>query len=98
MALVTRLVWRAVLGRRLPPAASGFAEVAARGMHYLLYGLLIAMVVAGFEKRWVRNHGVEFFGWSIPSPVALDPSWRPVFNWVHHWGAWAIIAWPGSTR
>ena len=60
-------------------------------MHYLLYGLLIAMVIAGFGKRWVRGHGVEFFGTSIPSPIALDPSWRPAFNWVHHWGAWAII-------
>ena len=89
--LVVRLVWRPFLGRRLPPTSTGFTEIAAKGMHYLLYGLLIAMVIAGFGKRWVRGHGVEFFGSSIPSPLALDPSWRPAFNWVHHWGAWAII-------
>ena len=89
--LAARLVWRPFLGRRLPPTSTGLVELAAKGMHYLLYGLLIAMVIAGFGKRWVRGHGVEFFGSSIPSPLALDPSWRPAFNWVHHWGAWAII-------
>ncbi|WP_131114448.1 cytochrome b [Lichenihabitans psoromatis] len=93
--LITRLVWRPFLGRRLPPASQGLAELAAKGMHYVLYGLLIAMVIAGFGKRWVRGHGVEFFGTSIPSPIVLDPSWRSAFNWVHHWGAWAIIVFAG---
>ncbi len=93
--LVLRLVWRSAFGRRLPPATTGITELAARAMHYGLYGLLIAMVVAGFGKRWVRQHGVEFFGWSIPSPITLDPSWRAAFTAIHHWGAWAIIALAG---
>ena len=95
VVLVVRLAWRTGPGRRLPPAASGVTEVAAQGMHTLLYGLLTVMVIAGIGKRWVRGHGVEFFGWSIPSPMALDPSWRPTFNWIHHWGAWAIITFAG---
>ena len=93
--LVVRLLWRSIFGRRLPSASSGFVELAAHGMHSLLYGLLAVMVIAGFGKRWVRSHGVEFFGLSIPSPLALDPAWRPAFNWVHHWGAWVIITFAG---
>ncbi|WP_131114676.1 cytochrome b [Lichenihabitans psoromatis] len=93
--LIVRLSWRSLLGRRLRPATTGVTELAAKGMHYVLYGLLITMAVAGFGKRWVRGHGVEFFGTSIPSPLAFDLSWRPAFNWVHHWGAWAIIVLAG---
>ena len=89
--LVVRLIWRPLLGRRLAPASKGVTELAAKGMHFVLYGLLATMVIAGLGKRWVRGHGVEFFGASIPSPLALDPAWRPALNWMHHWGAWAII-------
>lgn len=89
--VVVRLFWRSSFGRRPPPTGWSGPEVAARGMHYVLYALLIAMVVAGFGKRWVRQHGVEFVIWRIPPPFFLDPAWRPTLNWVHHWGAWAIM-------
>jgi cytochrome b561 len=93
--LAFRVVWRFTFVRRLPPATSGLMEIAARGMHSLLYVLLLVMVVAGFGKRWGRQHAVEFFGFNIPSPVVLDPAWRPASNWAHHWGAWAIITLAG---
>jgi cytochrome b561 len=89
--LAFRLVWRIGFSRRVPPANSGLARLAASGAHGLLYALLIVMVVAGFGKRWVRQHGVEFFGLHIPPLVTLDPAWRPALNAIHHWGAWAII-------
>ena len=56
------------------------------------------MVIAGFGKRWVRGHGVEFLVSSIPSPLALDPSWRPAFNWVHHGAPGPSSSSPGSMR
>jgi cytochrome b561 len=93
--LVVRLAWRTAFGRRLPHAGKGLVEYAARGMHYVLYALLIAMVIAGFGKRWSRGHGLEFFVWHIPAPLPINPAWRPVFNAVHHWGAWAIITLAG---
>ena len=93
--LVVRLIWRPLLGRRLAPVSTGVTELAAKGIHFVLYGLLATMVMAGLGKRWVRGHGVEFFGASIPSPLALDPAWRPALNWTHHWGAWAIILFAG---
>ena len=93
--VIIRLIWRIASRHRLPPAASGFNGLAARGMHYFLYILLVAMAVAGFGKRWVRHHGVEFFGLHIPPPVTLDPAWRQAFNFIHHWGAWIIITLAG---
>ncbi|MCW6512812.1 cytochrome b [Lichenifustis flavocetrariae] len=95
IVLITRMVWRSVLGRRLPQIGSGPSALPAQAMHYFLYGLLVVMVVAGFGKRWIRGHGVEFFGGSIPSPFTFDPSWRLACNWIHHWGAWALIVLAG---
>jgi cytochrome b561 len=89
--VVVRLIWRIASGRHIPPALQGFEGLAARAMHYSLYILLIVMAIAGFGKRWAGHHGVEFFGLSIPSPMASDPAWRHDFGFVHHWGAWVII-------
>jgi cytochrome b561 len=96
VTLVLRLLWRAGFGRRLPPASTGMIEVAARGMHYVLYGLLLMMVVAGFGKRWLGGHPVSFFSlFSIPSPIAADRAWLSIASIVHSWGAWAIIVLAG---
>ncbi len=95
VVIVARLLWKAGFGRRLPQAGAGAVEVAARGMHVVLYGLLIAMAGSGLMRRWVRKHGVEVFAWRIPSPMMLDPAWRPVINGIHHWGAWIIVVLAG---
>lgn len=90
--LTLRLVWRIAFGRRLPPADSGWVEWAARGLHYVLYALLIVMVLAGFGKVWSRGHAPSFFGLiAVPAPVALGPAWRPALDNVHLWGAWTLI-------
>ena len=40
VVLALRIIWRVGPGRRLPPAASGIAEVATKLVHYALYVLL----------------------------------------------------------
>jgi cytochrome b561 len=92
VTLLLRIVWRAAFGRRLPPASTGVVELAARGMHYVLYCLLVLMVIAGFGKQWLGGHSVGFFSlFSIPSPIPADRAWLSVANTAHSWGAWAII-------
>ena len=72
VVLAARIAWRAGPSRRLPPAATGVVELAARGMHYLLYALLIAEVVLGVCLRWSGPDPLSFFGlFTIPSPFAF---------------------------
>jgi len=96
LVVVGRVLWRTIFARPMPPAGSGPLEIAARGMHFLLYGLLLLMIVAGFGKQWVPGHPLSFFGLvSLPPPVAFDPVWRGVVNVAHEWGAWTIIVLAG---
>ena len=53
VVVILRLIWRVVSRRHIPPALQGFEGLAARAMHYSLYILLLAMMVAGFGKRWL---------------------------------------------
>ncbi|TLU70607.1 hypothetical protein FE263_21210 [Lichenicoccus roseus] len=45
--LACRLTWRATRGRRLPAAGRGLLHGVARATHWLLYGLMAAMLVVG---------------------------------------------------
>jgi cytochrome b561 len=90
--VLIRLAWRNTLARRLPPAATGLAEIAARSVHYLLYVLLLTMFVTGFTKLWSHGHAASFFGlFGIPSPFAISKTVFPLVDTVHHWTAWVII-------
>ncbi|WP_284944151.1 cytochrome b [Acidisoma cladoniae] len=94
--VILRLVWRGGFSRKLPPATTGIAEWAARGMHLGLYALLITMVVAGLTKIWSQGHAASFFGlFSVSAPFQIDRSWKPLADTVHDWGAWTIIALAG---
>src|SRR3954471_13856925 len=77
VVLALRIGWRAGPSRRLPPAASGAAELAARAMHYLLYALLLAEVALGLGFRWAGPDPLSFFGlFTIPAPA--PSSWREI--------------------
>ncbi|NPD68002.1 cytochrome b [Lichenicola cladoniae] len=89
--LSVRIVWRLTHRHRFPDTAGRLAGVAARTVHFLFYGLLVAMVLTGLGKRWIPGRPVVVFGLPIPPPFAFDPSWRPYANDVHHYLAWTII-------
>jgi cytochrome b561 len=56
--LAVRLFWRATGGRKLPPATTGLLQTAATAIHYCLYALLIAVVVAGVTNALVRGDNI----------------------------------------
>jgi cytochrome b561 len=96
VVVLVRLAWRVTLSRRLAPAGTGLAEIAARAVHYLFYVLLITMFVTGLTKLWSRGHAASFFGlFAIPSPFTISQTWHPLTNAVHHWVAWTIIVLAG---
>ena len=70
--LVARLAWRATRGRRLPLADKGILNVVAKGTHWGLYGLLLAMVFVGVFLAWVRGDNL----WNVFTIPAFDPGNR----------------------
>ncbi|EJT04322.1 cytochrome b/b6 domain-containing protein [Rhizobium sp. CCGE 510] len=92
VAFIVRLVWRSSGGRRLAPAEAGITSVLSKGMHWLLYGLLIAQMVLGFLLRWAQGEPFSFFGlFSVPSLLAPDKPLSKTYEWLHNDAAWIII-------
>lgn len=90
--IVARLLWRLTRGRRLPPAGAGFVEWAARGVHGLLYALLVAEAVLGYVFRWSGNEAMSFFGLLIPPP--FPPFSKEAHHLVakaHDYIGWTIV-------
>ncbi|MBX5453530.1 MAG: cytochrome b/b6 domain-containing protein [Acidobacteriia bacterium] len=82
--LVVRIVWRASLGRRLPPANSGLLGFAARAMHLGLYILLGVQVLLGLFSRWLSTEALSFFWlFSIPSPVMPNKALADTLLEIH---------------
>ena len=93
-----RLWWRLGPGRRLPPANSGVWDVLARGLHGVLYIVVIAVLLGGVATELLR--GDSFFGLlQLPKPGDLaGPARRALAEQVgglHGLGANAILALAG---
>jgi cytochrome b561 len=92
VVLVLRIGWRLGPSRRLPPADTGVVELAARGMYYLLYALLLTEVVLGLCFRWSSGDPLGFFGlFTIPSPYAFTREQRGTIGELHQWVGNGIV-------
>ncbi len=72
VVLVARIYWRKTRGTQLPAAQTGIAGTAATAAHYLLYGLMAAIVIVGIACVWFR--GDTIFG--LITVPAFDPANR----------------------
>ena len=92
VVIVTRIAWRLVPGHQMPPAVSGWMEIASKAVHYLLYAMLASEAVLGFVLRWSGNESMSFFGLQIPPPFApfSKPAHRLIGD-IHEWNGWAIV-------
>ncbi|HEX5237785.1 MAG TPA: cytochrome b [Sphingomicrobium sp.] len=91
--IVARIVWRLVPGHRRPAIVGGWVKLASKGVHYLLYVLLVAQVSLGFAWRWAQGHDVGFFGlFAIPGPYgALARPTRHILAQFHQYIGWTIV-------
>jgi cytochrome b561 len=90
--IVARLVWRLIPGHQVPPSEVGLAGLASKGVHYLLYAMLVAEAVLGFILRWSGGESMSFFGLSIAPPFAeWSRAAHHQVNELHEWNGWAII-------
>jgi cytochrome b561 len=92
-AVIGRIAWRLMPGHQMPPATAGLQELAAKAVHYLLYGLLALEAVLGFVLRWSGGEAMIFFGLPIPSPMAtVSKPTNRLIGHLHEWNGWLIIA------
>ena len=90
--VIARIVWRLIPGHQMQPAVSGFAELASRAVHWLLYLLLIAQAVLGFVLRWSGGEAMSFFGLQLPSPMeTVSRATNHEIGEVHENVGWAIV-------
>ncbi|WP_244816437.1 cytochrome b [Caballeronia sp. Lep1P3] len=90
--IVVRIVWRLSPGHQAPVETAGWAELAAKGVHYLLYGLLVAEAVLGFILRWSGNESMSFFGLAIGAPFPpFSKAAHHTVGEAHDLVGWTII-------
>jgi cytochrome b561 len=92
LVLIVRIAWRLVPGHSLPDADRGWAEIAAKSMHRLLYVLLAIQAALGFVLRWSGNEAMSFFGWPIPPPFpAFSKAGHHLVGQAHDLIGWVIV-------
>ena len=92
--LVARLRWRVTGGRRLRLVDKGVLNVAAKGTHWGLYALLLAMVSVGLFLTWSRGDNL----YNLVRIPAFDPANRTLPDQVQELHAtigWFIIGLAG---
>ena len=62
LVVALRLLWRASLGRRMPPEEGGWMAIASHAGHVLLYALMIAVVGLGVALTWLKGRSVPLWG------------------------------------
>jgi cytochrome b561 len=86
-----RLLWR--LGNKpgpLPKQIPHWQVKAAKISHWLLYGALIAMPLAGLTGALYSKDGIAFFGYQLPKILASNHDLSELFFSVHSTIAWAL--------
>jgi cytochrome b561 len=91
--ILLRIVWRLMPGHQRPSIVSGWVKLASKGVHYLLYALLVIQAGLGFAWRWAQGHDVSFFGlFAIPGPYGqLARGTRHLMAEFHEKIGWAIV-------
>lgn len=91
--IVARLVWRLIPGHQISSLEVGWVRSASKGVHYLLYLLLVMQAATGFLFRWAQGHPVSFFGlFAIPGPFdATDKAMRHQLHGIHEKVGWGIV-------
>jgi cytochrome b561 len=63
----------------------------AAGTHWLLYGLILAMPIAGYLSTTATGHAVSFFYlFDLPRLIAPDPALARLAGRTHRSLQWAI--------
>lgn len=88
-----RLIWRAVtVTPALEPRMPRWERLGAVAAHWLMYGLMLAVVVSGYLITTAGGEPVSVFGW-FDVPALFDGVERQadIAGWIHEYSAWALV-------
>ena len=87
-----RIIWRLVNPQPLALGHGRLERAAAALVHAGFYGLLIALVAAGYVFATGEGKAIDVFGWfSVPS-VIVSKRLGDLAGIVHEWLAYTIVA------
>lgn len=93
MLAVLRLAWRF---SNMTPLLSGlpaWERISARTVHWLFYGFMFAQPITGWLITSAAGVPPSFFGlFVLPGLVAPDKDLRRLFDHMHEWLAYGLIA------
>ena len=91
---LARLAWRQVSPPPpLPASVPAWERLAARAGHVALYLLLIVQPVVGLFHGFASGFPtVLYFSFTLPSPIAPDPSLTEALEALHAWLGWSFLA------
>lgn len=89
---IFRIIWR--LSNQMPELELPWLEkLAARSMHWAFYIFMFAMPITGWLITSSAGLPASFFGlFTLPNLVTADEHNRLLFQWVHEWLGYALIA------
>ncbi|HWX00861.1 cytochrome b [Collimonas sp.] len=81
-----RLLWRKAKGAPPYPASmQPWQQLAAHGLHVLLYVLIFAVPLSGYFYSLAAGVPVTYLGiWPMPVLIAANPDLKPVLKLVHY--------------
>lgn len=89
---ICRMLWRLV---NITPVLllPWWELLAARMMHLAFYGFMLVMPLSGWLITSAAGLPVSFFGlFTLPDIIAPNEDLRILFQWVHQWLGYALIA------
>jgi cytochrome b561 len=90
VVLATRIMWRTGFGSALPPADASVLQWLAKGTHYALYLLLLAVVILGMANA--SYMGFDLYGvLTLPRFGNGDPATERSIDTLHEWAANLLV-------
>lgn len=91
--LLLRLLWRAVDKRPQEDPAPKWQQLAAHGVHLVLYVLIAAIPLSGWWLNSVAGKPLQFFKqFNLPNIAAANDELRHLAHATHEYLFWLLIA------
>lgn len=90
--IVLRIVWRIThAAPPLPSSVPTWQQRLSGLVHFLLYGLMVAMPVTGYLQSMYSKYDTKFWGLTLPRLAEADVVARETFNDIHQVLAYLFI-------